>query len=149
MLGLKACFPDGTSEILWENGYDSKDGESESEMEVNERVIYDPTAFIRCHGTGRSNRTFVETKTQVWDIAFEPDTIDPRKTTNIVATCGGNSICLIDINTGEVIMKYSHKEKGENSITSGIQSRVTIHISRLLSLIGRQQTNRRHAQCSV
>ena len=91
--------------------------ESDSGISENEQIIYDPTAFIRCHGTGRSNRAFTETKTQVWDIAFEPDKINPRKTTNIVATCGGNSICFIDINTGEVIMKYSHKEKGENFYT--------------------------------
>ena len=56
----------------------SINGESGSEIAENERVIYDPTAFIRCHGTGRSNRAFTETKTQVWDIAFEPDKINPQ-----------------------------------------------------------------------
>ena len=82
-----------------------------------ENVVYDPTAFIRCHGTGRNNRAPNETKTQVWDVAFEPDKIDPENTTTIVATCGGNSICFINVITSEVIMKYSHKERGENFYT--------------------------------
>lgn len=44
--------------------------------------------------------------TQVWMCAFEPDPQDPSKTTSIVATCGGDSICFIDCETGTVIKKY-------------------------------------------
>ena len=84
---------------------------------ANTEIIYDPSSFIRCHGSARSNKSPSETKVQVWDIAFEPDKTDPQKTTNIIATCGGNSICLIDVLSGEVLMKYSHKEKGENFYT--------------------------------
>ena len=94
---------------------------SDEDIDINrsekESVVYDPTAFIRCHGTGRNIRAPNETKTQVWDIVFEPDKNHPEKTTNIVATCGGNSICFIDVITSEVIMKYSHKERGENFYT--------------------------------
>jgi hypothetical protein len=32
------------------------------------------------------------------------------KTTNIVATCGGNSICLINVKTGEVTAKFRSKD---------------------------------------
>jgi hypothetical protein len=32
------------------------------------------------------------------------------KTTNVVATCGGNSICLINVKTGEVTGKFWSKD---------------------------------------
>jgi hypothetical protein len=32
------------------------------------------------------------------------------KTTNTVATCGGNSICLINVKTGEVTRKFTSKD---------------------------------------
>ena len=38
--------------------------------------------------------------------SFEPDINNPGKTTNIVATCGGDSICFIDCDAGLVIKKY-------------------------------------------
>jgi hypothetical protein len=41
---------------------------------------------------------------------FEPDPENPDKTTSKVATCGGNSICIIDVTSGTVMMKYKHKE---------------------------------------
>lgn len=50
-------------------------------------------------------------KTKVWMCAFEPDVNDPNKTTNIVATCGGNSICFIDCNTGTVLKKYKQQNE--------------------------------------
>ena len=49
-------------------------------------------------------------QTQIWEVVFEPDPQFPEKTTSRVATCGGNSICIIDVNTGTVLMKYKHKE---------------------------------------
>ena len=48
---------------------------------------------------------------------FEPDPKDPAKTTSHVATCGGNSICIIDVNSGTVLMKYKHKDIKENFYT--------------------------------
>ena len=78
-----------------------------------EEVVYDPAHFIRCHDTGKpKNRAFWE-KSQVWDVSFEPDVSHPEKTTNLIATCGGNSICVTNILTGEVLMKYRHKNKIE------------------------------------
>jgi len=94
----------------------SKEG-TESEREKIEEVIYDPSHFIRCHGTAKNNKGPADTKTQIWDVSFEPDPNDPEKTTNKIATCGGNSICVINIVSGEVLMKYSHKEKGEDFYT--------------------------------
>ena len=46
---------------------------------------------------------------------FEPDPQDATKTTSLVATCGGNSICIIDVNSGTVLMKYKHKDIKETN----------------------------------
>ena len=50
-------------------------------------------------------------------VVFEPDAQDNAKTTSHVATCGGNSICIIDVNSGTVLMKYKHKDIKENFYT--------------------------------
>ena len=50
-------------------------------------------------------------------VVFEPDAQDNAKTTAHVATCGGNSICIIDVNSGTVLMKYKHKNIKENFYT--------------------------------
>jgi hypothetical protein len=47
---------------------------------------------------------------QIWEVVFEPDPQNADKTTSKVATCGGNSICIIDVTSGTVMMKYKHKE---------------------------------------
>ena len=54
---------------------------------------------------------------QIWEVVFEPDPKDPTKTTSKVATCGGNSICIVDVNNGTVLMKYKHKDLKENFYT--------------------------------
>ena len=77
------------------------------------RVSYNPSHFIRCHhGTGMRKQP-ADAKIQVWDAAFEPDNRYPKKTTNNLATCGGNSICVTDIITGKVLMKHIHNDKRE------------------------------------
>lgn len=68
---------------------------------------YDPMHFIRSHS---KNNDPADIQTQIWEVVFEPDPNCPEKTTSKVATCGGNSICIIDVNTGTVLMKYKHKE---------------------------------------
>lgn len=77
---------------------------------------FDPAHFIRCHGTGNSQSP-ADTKTSIWDAAFEPDAKNPGKLTRNVATCGGNSLCITDIESGQVLMKYSHKDKSEDFYT--------------------------------
>lgn len=61
--------------------------------------------------THSKNNDPKDTKTKVWMCEFEPNAEQPGKTTNIVATCGGDSICFIDCDTGMVVKKY--KEIGE------------------------------------
>ncbi len=74
---------------------------------TGEVLNYDPMHFIRSHS---KNNDPADIQTQIWEVVFEPDPDNPEKTTSKVATCGGNSICIIDVNTGTVLMKYRHKE---------------------------------------
>ena len=66
----------------------------------NGTVVFVPTLGIYC----------LRMSFQIWEVVFEPDPKDASKTTTKVATCGGNSICIVDVNTGTVLMKYKHKE---------------------------------------
>ncbi len=70
-------------------------------------LTYDPMHFIRSHS---KNNDPADIQTQIWEVVFEPDPLNAERTTSRVATCGGNSICIIDVNTGTVLMKYKHKE---------------------------------------
>jgi len=79
-----------------------------------ESLSFDPVHFIRSHS---KNNDPADIQTQIWEVVFEPDPEDASKTTSNVATCGGNSICIIDVNTGTVLMKYKHKELKENFYT--------------------------------
>ncbi|XP_039296049.1 leucine-rich repeat and WD repeat-containing protein 1 [Nilaparvata lugens] len=71
---------------------------------------FEPAYFLRCHSKKNDN---ADVQTQVWMCQFEPDPENPEKTTNIVATCGGNSVCLIDVTTGKVVAKYIPKDLRE------------------------------------
>lgn len=80
---------------------------SSSDAASDESLSFDPVHFIRSHS---KNNDPADIQTQIWEVVFEPDPEDASKTTSNVATCGGNSICIIDVNTGTVLMKYKHKE---------------------------------------
>nr|XP_005493925.1 leucine-rich repeat and WD repeat-containing protein 1 [Zonotrichia albicollis]XP_005493926.1 leucine-rich repeat and WD repeat-containing protein 1 [Zonotrichia albicollis] len=74
-----------------------------------EDVSAEPLHFLQCHSKGNSREDF---KTQLWSCVFEP-VIDSgaRKdpivsSSRTVATCGGESVCLIDCETGTVLKKY-------------------------------------------
>uniref|UniRef100_A0A8C5T4Q5 Leucine-rich repeat and WD repeat-containing protein 1 n=1 Tax=Malurus cyaneus samueli TaxID=2593467 RepID=A0A8C5T4Q5_9PASS len=56
-----------------------------------------PLHFLQCHSKGNSREDF---KTQLWSCVFEP------VSSRTVATCGGESVCLIDCETGTVLKKY-------------------------------------------
>ncbi|NXM31903.1 LRWD1 protein, partial [Oxyruncus cristatus] len=81
---------------------------TEEEAEVNPRNA-EPLHFLQCHSKGNSREDF---KTQLWSCVFEP-VLDSgaRKdpivsSSRTVATCGGESVCLIDCETGTVLKKY-------------------------------------------
>ncbi|XP_013045322.2 leucine-rich repeat and WD repeat-containing protein 1 isoform X1 [Anser cygnoides] len=74
-----------------------------------EDVSAEPLHFLQCHSKGNSREDF---KTQLWSCVFEP-LLDcgARKdpivgSSRTVATCGGESVCLIDCETGMVLKKY-------------------------------------------
>ncbi|GLH03903.1 Uncharacterized protein GBIM_09722 [Gryllus bimaculatus] len=70
---------------------------------------FDPIHFLRCHS---SNNDDADVKTQVWHCVFEPNNSDT------VATCGGNSVCFINVESGEVEGKY-YSDKKYSSLSKG------------------------------
>ncbi|NWY53694.1 LRWD1 protein, partial [Chionis minor] len=77
--------------------------------EETEDVSAEPLHFLQCHSKGNSREDF---KTQLWSCVFEPlldcgARKDPIvSSSRTVATCGGESVCLIDCETGTVLKKY-------------------------------------------
>ncbi|XP_065202188.1 leucine-rich repeat and WD repeat-containing protein 1-like [Planococcus citri] len=65
---------------------------------------YDPKLFLRCHS--KTDRDYADIKTQVWQASFEPS-----KSSKLVATCGGNKICIIDVRSQEVDQRYTADTK--------------------------------------
>ncbi|XP_053413454.1 leucine-rich repeat and WD repeat-containing protein 1 isoform X2 [Nycticebus coucang] len=67
----------------------------------------EPLHFLQCHSKNNSPE---DLKTQLWACAFEPAWEDGA-TSQTVATCGGEAVCVIDCQTGIVLHKY--KAPGE------------------------------------
>ncbi|NXK38291.1 LRWD1 protein, partial [Piprites chloris] len=92
------------------SGTGSKRSKSQANTEEEaEDVSAEPLHFLQCHSKGNSREDF---KTQLWSCVFEP-VLDSgaRKdpivsSSRTVATCGGESVCLIDCETGTVLKKY-------------------------------------------
>ncbi|KAL5242905.1 hypothetical protein ACI65C_010315 [Semiaphis heraclei] len=57
--------------------------------------------FLRCHS--KSDNDSADVSTQVWFAAFEPS-----NKSHLVATCGGNKVCIIDAETGKVQYRYTY-----------------------------------------
>ncbi|NXD50469.1 LRWD1 protein, partial [Corvus moneduloides] len=83
--------------------------QASTKEEAAEDVSAEPLHFLQCHSKGNSREDF---KTQLWSCVFEP-VLDSgaRKdpivsSSRTVATCGGESVCLIDCETGTVLKKY-------------------------------------------
>eukprot|EP00095_Tigriopus_kingsejongensis_P006498 maker-scaffold676_size113663-snap-gene-0.33 protein:Tk06498 transcript:maker-scaffold676_size113663-snap-gene-0.33-mRNA-1 annotation:"leucine-rich repeat and wd repeat-containing protein 1" len=92
----------------------SKKLKTDDSTSTGEVLAYEPVHFIRSHS---KNNDPADIQTQIWEVVFEPDAQNSDKTTTLVATCGGNSICIIDVNAGTVLMKYKHKDLKENFYT--------------------------------
>ncbi|KAK7480066.1 hypothetical protein BaRGS_00028703 [Batillaria attramentaria] len=71
---------------------------------------YEPKDFLCCHGD-------LGQKTKVWACAFEPSIDAPGETHNILATCGGDTVCFIDVTTGITMKRYKDTERGESFYT--------------------------------
>uniref|UniRef100_A0A1B6DMD0 Leucine-rich repeat and WD repeat-containing protein 1 WD domain-containing protein n=1 Tax=Clastoptera arizonana TaxID=38151 RepID=A0A1B6DMD0_9HEMI len=79
-------------------------------QKYSDDLDFDPVHFLRCHS---KKSDYADVQTQVWQCAFEPDTDNLGQTTSLIATCGGNSICFINVESGEVISKYYAKDLRE------------------------------------
>uniref|UniRef100_A0A1B6KS80 Leucine-rich repeat and WD repeat-containing protein 1 WD domain-containing protein n=1 Tax=Graphocephala atropunctata TaxID=36148 RepID=A0A1B6KS80_9HEMI len=81
-----------------------------SNEKTKPQLDYDPVHFLRCHS---KKNDASDVQTQVWQCAFEPNIKEKQKTTSMVATCGGNSVCFIDVKTGNIPLKYYAKDVRE------------------------------------
>ncbi|XP_023570269.1 leucine-rich repeat and WD repeat-containing protein 1 [Octodon degus] len=70
----------------------------------------EPLHFLQCHSRNNSPQDLT---TQLWACAFEPAWEEGHSgsTSQTVATCGGEAVCVIDCQTGIVLHKY--KAPGE------------------------------------
>ncbi|XP_068126366.1 leucine-rich repeat and WD repeat-containing protein 1 isoform X2 [Hyperolius riggenbachi] len=75
------------------------------EEEINKKKAFDvePIHFLQCHSKSNSSDDF---STQLWSCAFEP-ALDSLSS-GVIATCGGESVCVIDCETGKVLKKYKY-----------------------------------------
>uniref|UniRef100_A0A8D3E004 Leucine-rich repeat and WD repeat-containing protein 1 n=1 Tax=Scophthalmus maximus TaxID=52904 RepID=A0A8D3E004_SCOMX len=64
-----------------------------------------PLHVLQCHSKQDSSEDF---STQLWACAFQPlpDSTGASGGSRLVATCGGDSLCVIDCETGMVMKKY-------------------------------------------
>ncbi|XP_070699871.1 leucine-rich repeat and WD repeat-containing protein 1 [Pempheris klunzingeri] len=79
-----------------------------------EPVRLKPLHVLQCHSKQDSSEDF---STQLWACAFQPlpDSTGTGGGSRLVATCGGDSLCVIDCETGLVMKKY--KVPGEEFFT--------------------------------
>ncbi|XP_055862019.1 leucine-rich repeat and WD repeat-containing protein 1-like [Biomphalaria glabrata] len=73
---------------------------------------YTPTMFLRSH-----NQKDLDEETKIWKCAFEPSITNPDETTNLLATCGGKTVCIIDVITQQVLKRFQDTDKNENFYT--------------------------------
>ncbi|XP_028277312.1 leucine-rich repeat and WD repeat-containing protein 1 [Parambassis ranga] len=68
-------------------------------------VCLKPLHVLQCHSRQDSSEDF---STQLWACAFQPvpDSSGSAGGSRLVATCGGESLCVIDCETGMVMKKY-------------------------------------------
>ncbi|KAK2828370.1 hypothetical protein Q5P01_019404 [Channa striata] len=68
-------------------------------------VCLKPLHVLQCHSRQDSSEDFI---TQLWACAFQPlpNSTGSGGGSRLVATCGGESICVIDCETGMVMKKY-------------------------------------------
>ncbi|CAK8675811.1 unnamed protein product [Clavelina lepadiformis] len=93
---------------------------------------YKPAIFLQCHSKEEGCDDF---STQVWCCAFEPDMNDPQKTTNRVATCGGDKVCVIDCNVGKVQSRF---EQANEEFYTAAWTTISLgnHLSNILVAAG-------------
>ncbi|TRY66726.1 hypothetical protein DNTS_029723, partial [Danionella cerebrum] len=76
-----------------------------------EPVSLKPLHVLQCHSRQDNPDDF---KTQLWSCAFEPplaECADDSRWARTVATCGGESLCVINCESGHVLKKYKVPEE--------------------------------------
>jgi len=96
------------------NNKKDKNSYEKEAIDSEENCKYTPLHFLRLHS--KSNDP-TDIQSPVWDVVFEPDPYNSSRTTSVVATCGGNSICIVDVISGLPRMKYKHTDSKENFFT--------------------------------
>uniref|UniRef100_A0A8C4GQ57 Leucine-rich repeat and WD repeat-containing protein 1 n=1 Tax=Dicentrarchus labrax TaxID=13489 RepID=A0A8C4GQ57_DICLA len=73
--------------------------------QTQQPVHLKPLHVLQCHSKQDSSEDF---STQLWACAFQPmpDSTGAGGGSRLVATCGGDSLCVIDCETGIVMKKY-------------------------------------------
>uniref|UniRef100_A0A9L0JQL5 Leucine-rich repeat and WD repeat-containing protein 1 n=1 Tax=Equus asinus TaxID=9793 RepID=A0A9L0JQL5_EQUAS len=112
----------------------------------------EPLHFLQCHSKNNSPR---DLETQLWACAFEPAWEEGHvgATSQTVATCGGEAVCVIDCQTGIVLHKYKAPGEvsaracfcrvagraltpGGGSVVLGVQARPPMHQVTFSLLLG-------------
>ncbi|XP_068187134.1 leucine-rich repeat and WD repeat-containing protein 1 isoform X2 [Antennarius striatus] len=99
-----------TTEEVSSKVEEQRDANVKTHMETKP-VHLKPLHVLQCHSKQDSSEDF---STQLWACAFQPppDSNGVGGESRLVATCGGDSLCVIDCETGMVMKKY--KVDGEN-----------------------------------
>ncbi|XP_043909793.1 leucine-rich repeat and WD repeat-containing protein 1 [Protopterus annectens] len=95
------------------NGKDQPNKLTADAEKSKQGVTLQPLHFLQCHSKENNPEDF---KTALWSCAFEPflshnpdkncGSTSSQTAPATVATCGGDSVCLIDCETGKVLKKY-------------------------------------------
>uniref|UniRef100_UPI00398EC64C leucine-rich repeat and WD repeat-containing protein 1 isoform X2 n=1 Tax=Pristiophorus japonicus TaxID=55135 RepID=UPI00398EC64C len=85
----------------------SKESTPRKKSKYKNSVVLEPLHFLQSHSKDNNPEDF---STQLWACAFEPEVknsqIPGLQSSRTVATCGGDSVCFIDCETGIVHHKY-------------------------------------------
>ncbi|XP_075450439.1 leucine-rich repeat and WD repeat-containing protein 1 isoform X1 [Ascaphus truei] len=115
--GKSAAFPEATLKSTPSKTHPRKDRAVSNGKQIlphtdiqNKKALnMEPLHFLQCHSKNNNREDF---STQLWTCAFEPN-LD--LSSSKVATGGGDSVCIIDCDTGKVLKKY--KVTGEEFFT--------------------------------
>lgn len=87
------------------------DEHSEEEYYTNPKYEYEPATFLKCHSKIKGDKN--DRITKVWACAFEPHPDYPEMTTDLIATCGASSICIINVKNQTMVTKHYSKNPRE------------------------------------
>jgi len=79
-----------------------------AKTEISPTFDFRAQVFLQCHSKSTGSNDF---STQVWSCVFEPDKNDSTRTTSSVATCGGNTVCIINCETTKVHARFCQRNE--------------------------------------